>query len=88
MEKRKNASATGKSILIFISFGNIKSTSMHGQIEQIKQLVCSSYREHDYLLEHLDADSASIFRSYYSDISEEMAINGIHVLSELMHKVY
>lgn len=78
----------GSQSVIFISFGNIKSTSIHGQIEQIKQLVCSSFREYDYLLEYLDADSTKIFRSYYSDISEEMAINGIHVLSELMHKVY
>ena len=78
----------GSQSVIFLSFGDIKASNAHGQIEQIKLLVSSTFLENDYICKYLDEDSAQIFRSYYTNITEEMAIRGIRVLCELMYKAF
>lgn len=78
----------GSQPVIFLSFGDIKSSSASGQIEQIKLLLSSVFLENDFICEYLDEASSQIFRSYYTNISKEMAIKGICVLCELMYKAF
>lgn len=72
--------------VIMISFAGVKSSTSIGLIEQMKSLVSAIYRDNDDIFNKLDSADQELFRSYYMRCTEQMAIDGIQVLSELMYK--
>lgn len=72
--------------VIFISFGNIKYSDVSRQTELIKTMIQSIFSSFSYIKENLSDEDAAIFQKYFENMSNEMAINGLHVLCELIYK--
>ena len=49
-------------------------------------MIQSIFSSFSYIKENLSDEDTAIFRKYFENMSDEMAINGLHVLCELIYK--
>lgn len=73
--------------VIFISFGGVKESTAEGQLYSLKTIIHSAFAAYDFLIDRFSPGDRSIFNSYRNsiDITDEMAVNGIYILSEILY---
>lgn len=72
--------------VIFLSFGSIKYGDAKGQLSSLKILIKETFSIFDGIKKYLSQDDLKIYESFFDDITDEMVLHGIRILSELIYK--
>lgn len=72
--------------VIFLSFGSIKYGDAKGQLSSLKILIKETFSIFDGIKKYLSQDDLKIYESFFDDITDDMVLHGIRILSELVYK--
>lgn len=72
--------------VIFLSFGSIKHGNAHGQLATLKLLLKELFSSYEPVLSNLSERDRKIYDSYFEEITDEMALQGVQALSALLYK--
>ena len=72
--------------VISVSFGGIKSSDASRQMESLKMIVREAFAQSGaVLLDKMSEYDGRVYASYMGDMTDGMAVRGLHVLSELLY---
>lgn len=72
--------------VISVSFGGIKSSDASRQMESLKMIVREAFTQSGAVLQdNLSEHDGEVYASYLGDMTDGMAVRGLHVLSELLY---
>ncbi len=72
--------------VISVSFGGIKSSDASRQMESLKMIVREAFTQSGAVLQDkLSEHDGEVYASYLGDMTDGMAVRGLHVLSELLY---
>ena len=74
--------------VIFLSFASIKTGDTEGIKTGIKWMLSREFNRHMYLREKLSIAELSMFDEIKPEMSDEIAVNSINLLTEFMEKYY
>ena len=72
--------------VIFLSFGSIKCGDAKGQLATLKILLRELFSSYDDILSCLSEIDRKTYESYFEEMTDEMALQGIQTLSALLYK--
>ena len=72
--------------VISVSFGGIKSSDVSRQMESLKMIVREAFTQSGAVLkDKMSECDGQVYASYMGDMTDGMAVRGLHVLSELLY---
>ena len=72
--------------VIFLSFGSIKHGNAGSQLATLKILLKELFSSYDHVFSNLSETDRKIYNSYFEEITDEMALQGVQTLSALLYK--